>query len=100
MNTKTKTMTLDACVDGDVEHLTELVGENYDQFSTFFRIYKQIPTACEKISYTNEKDTISFHVTCDKLNKEELSELNESYKTDGVVIKPTDAGVSVNIPIR
>ena len=38
MNGITKTMPLDACVDGNVSDLSQLVGDEYDQFSKFFQI--------------------------------------------------------------
>ena len=100
MNGKTKTMTLDACVNGDVTHLTQLVGDEYDQFSTFFQIFKNIPTDCHQITYIASKELITFHVDCDKMETEEFSELKKTYGVGGISIETRDQGISVNIPIR
>ena len=93
-------MTLDACVDGDVNHLTQLVGEEYERFSAFFQIYKHVPVSCYAINYSISQDIVSFHVDCDQMNTEEFSELKKTYGVDGISIETRENGISVNIPIR
>lgn len=100
MTGKTKTMTLDACVDGNVSHLTQLVGEDYDQFSAFFQIYKHIPVGSSTIRYQTTKEFVMFEVDCEKLQKNELSELKRTYEVNGITIDIREQGLSVNIPIR
>lgn len=100
MNGITKTMTLDACVDGNVSNLSQLVGDEYDQFSKFFQIYKQLPVSSYAIVYVASKEFASFHVDCEVMSVEEINTLKETYGGNGVIIEPRDKGISVNIPIR
>ena len=69
MTTIDKIFVFDSCVDGNLDNFTQLINPMFDQFNTFYGLYKDAFTGVEKlpqIIFKKEDDeTASFTVIHD-----------------------------------
>lgn len=96
-----KTNMLDDCVDGSIDKLSELVGDNYDQFNTFVSICNKLAigdTIYSLVNFSKTETTVSFQLTWDIDNN-----LLEEVKKDldnSTSIELTDSGIIINISVK
>lgn len=94
----TKVIVLDSCVDGSVDNLKHLIGDDYDRLGLFYRLQKNFDLECESIGYTRTNDKVIFDITCqgEKVNIKDFNRYIEDKKTS---ISKTKAGFRVNISL-
>lgn len=96
-----KTNMLDDCVDGSIDKLSELVGDNYDQFNTFVSICNKLAigdTIYSLVNFSKTETTVSFQLTWD-INNNLLEEVKKDLD-NSTSIELTDAGIIINISVK
>lgn len=96
-----KTNMLDDCVDGSIDKLSELVGDNYDQFNTFVSICNKLAigdTIYSLVNFSKTETTVSFQLTWD-INNNLLEEVKKDLD-NSTSIELTDVGIIINISVK